>query len=86
MFDDREDYLLNMEPVKVSEDGSIRLEVLTPGEYYETEILGPGEIKLHRIAGPGAQKMSLEEAKQALEESPLRFKVGWEELRRETRE
>jgi hypothetical protein len=75
-----------MEPVRVDENGSIRLEALVPGAFYEPEIVGPDEIKLRRVTSRGPRKRTREEILAAIEASPLRFTKPWDEVKRETRE
>jgi hypothetical protein len=75
-----------MEPVRVDENGSIRLEALVPGAFYEPEIVGPDEIKLRRVSPRGPRKRTREEILATIEASPLRFTKPWDEVKRETRE
>ena len=75
-----------MNAIKVDEHGGIRLNVLTPGDYYQPEIISADEIKLRRVQRPmGAAKMTREEALNAIEKSSLRFTQSWDELKQETR-
>jgi hypothetical protein len=76
-----------MKPVRVGENGSVQLNVLVPGAYYEPEIISADEIKLRRVYPPGeSKKMTRAEALKAIDESPLSFTRTWDELKRETRE
>lgn len=74
-----------MDPIKVDENGELRLKSLVPGAYYEPDVLNPDEITLRRIDGPAARKWSREEALMAIEQCPLQFDVSWDELKRQTR-
>lgn len=72
--------------VKVDEAKRIRLSVLNPGDYYVADYRGPEEIVLRRVRETGRKgQMTQAEALEAVERSPLQFKVSWEELRLETR-
>ena len=76
-----------MNAVKVDATKRIRLPVLRPGDYYEPEYCGPEEIMLRRIPEPKRKvRWTKAQALAAIEKSRLRFTVGWNELRMETRE
>jgi hypothetical protein len=76
-----------MNAVEVDRERRIQLGILTPGDLYEPEILSVDEITLHRVPRlPQPRKLTKLEALKAIEESPLRFRGSWEQLRQETRE
>lgn len=73
--------------VKVDEAKRIRLPVLSPGDYYESEYLGPEKTLLRRVAEPIPKvQMTKLEALEAIEKSLLQFTVSWNDLRSETRQ
>ena len=75
-----------MNAVKVDRAKRIRLPILTPGDYYEPEVRGPGadEITLRRMPPP-YRRWTRDEALKTLDQSPLRFTRGWEQVKEETR-
>lgn len=76
-----------MNAVKVDQARRIRLPVLRPGDYYEPDYRGPEKITLRRVRQPKRRgQMTKAEALQAIEQSRLKFTVGWDELRLQTRE
>ena len=76
-----------MNAVKVDEAHRIQLDVLKPGDLYETEIHGPNadSITLRRLI-PASHKLTKAEALLAIDSTPLKFGGTWDELRKETRE
>ncbi len=76
-----------MNAIKVDAAKRIRLPILRPGDYYEPEYSGPEEIMLRRVPEPKRKvQMTKQQALKAIERSPLKFTVSWDELRLETRE
>ena len=75
-----------MDPVRVDENGSVRLKLLVPGAYYEPEVVSSDEIKLRRVYPRVATKMSRADVLKAIEQSELSFSTTWDALRMETRE
>jgi hypothetical protein len=73
-----------MNAVKVDDTRRVRLPMLAPGDYYVPEPLGGDSILLHKVPPPRRQ-MSKAEVLVALEESPIRFKIGWDRLKPEVR-
>lgn len=71
---------------KVDQAKRIWLPVLNPGDCYEADYRGPEEIVLRRVSEPKRKpRMNQSDALQAIERSPLKFEVSWDELRLETR-
>jgi hypothetical protein len=69
---------------KVDEAHRIRVSVLRPGDYYETEVLGENEVLLRKVELP-RRKPTFSEALALIENSPLRFTKSWDEIKEETR-
>jgi hypothetical protein len=76
------------DPVQVDEHGGIRLQMLTPGDYYQPEVVSTDEIRLRRVSShlPQQRSFTRQEVMKAIEESELRFTSSWDELKLETRE
>jgi hypothetical protein len=73
-----------MNAIKVDDTRRVRLPMLAPGDYYVPEPLGGNSILLHKVPPPPRQ-MSKAEVLAALEESPIRFKGNWDDLKKEVR-
>ena len=73
-----------MNAIKVDDSHRVRLPMLAPGDYYVPEQLGGNAILLHKVPPPPRQ-MSKAEVLAALEESPIRFKGSWEDLKADVR-
>ena len=73
-----------MNAVKVDEAQRVRLPMLTPGDFYAPELLGENEVILRKVQKP-LGKMSKEEILRAIAESPVRFDVSWDELKKDIR-
>ena len=73
-----------MNAIVVDDKHRVRLKMLSPGDYYVAEPLGGENILLHKLPPPRRQ-MSQKEVLTALEESPLKFKTGWDKLKQEVR-
>jgi len=73
-----------MNAVKVDETHRVRLPMLAPGDYYVPEALGGNAILLQKVPPPPRQ-MSQAEVLAALDESPIRFTKGWDDLKTEVR-
>ncbi len=73
-----------MNAVKVDDTCRVRLPMLAPGDDYVPEPLGGNAILLHKVPPPPRQ-MSKSEALAALDESPIRFKSGWDDLKAKIR-
>lgn len=73
-----------MNAVKVDETCRVRLPMLAPGDYYVPEHVGANDILLHKIPAPQRQ-MSKAEVLAALDKSPIKFTVSWDELKKDIR-
>ena len=73
-----------MNAVKVDDARRVRLPMLSPGDYYEPENIGCHDVLLHKVPTPRRQ-MTKAEVLAALEESPIRFKSGWDDLKKDVR-
>ncbi len=75
-----------MKTVKVDAGRRLHLPFLRPGDYYEPERRNDQEIVLRRVPEPTRTgRMTRAQALRAIETSPLKFTVTWDELRLETR-
>jgi len=72
-----------MNAIKVDETHRVRLPMLAPGDYYFPEQLG-NSVLLYKVPVPHSQ-MTEAEVLAALEESPIRFKGNWQQLKEEVR-
>ena len=69
-----------MNAVKVDETRRVQLPMLTPGDYFEPQNVGTGDILLHKVPVP-RRRRSKPEVLAALDKSPIKFTVGWDELK-----
>jgi hypothetical protein len=76
-----------MNAVIADKEKRLRLRVVEPGDVYFPETLTRDKIVLLRIEPPKPKrKMTREEVLKAIDASPLMFEVGYDELRKLTRE
>lgn len=57
-----------------------------PGDVFEIVPQGEGQFLLVRVEQPAKKRMTQEESREAIRNSPLSFTMTWEELRQMTRE
>lgn len=68
-----------MKAVKVDEARRVQLPMLTPGDCFTPHSVGANDILLRKVSEPPRKTKA--EVLAALDESPIRFTAGWDELK-----